>query len=227
MVGSVVPTGPGHIQAGDGNRWGPASSLLGAQNEIHDLGQFQQGQFIIRLVGRHTEPLLKKIWVAEPALMGSTYTSAHQQAPSTMACLYGQGAQCCWGKVTNTCGCLSIVHVTINSDNSGTCKLTGLVPDWQTKASILASAKGPCSKTASHSKPMTNEASNANLFDFGGLDDDDTDVMQPSLAGSTLQCPTYSCRNSVIPVEFQRNPEESAGIPQESNGITLDSSELM
>ena len=35
--------------------------------------------------------------------MGSTYPSAHQQAPSTMACLYGQGAQCCWGKVTNTC----------------------------------------------------------------------------------------------------------------------------
>ncbi|EDR01230.1 uncharacterized protein LACBIDRAFT_333471 [Laccaria bicolor S238N-H82] len=70
----------------------------------HNPRQFQQGQFIIRLVGRHTEPLLKKIWVAEPALMGSTYTSAHQQAPSTMACLYGQGAQCCWGKVTNTCG---------------------------------------------------------------------------------------------------------------------------
>ncbi|EDQ99865.1 uncharacterized protein LACBIDRAFT_334735 [Laccaria bicolor S238N-H82] len=69
----------------------------------HNPRQFQQGQFIIRLVGRHTEPLLKKIWVAEPALMGSTYTSAHQQAPSTMACLYGQGAQCCWGKVTNTC----------------------------------------------------------------------------------------------------------------------------
>ncbi|EDQ99184.1 uncharacterized protein LACBIDRAFT_335260 [Laccaria bicolor S238N-H82] len=62
----------------------------------HNPRQFQQGQFIIRLVGRHTEPVLKKIWVAEPALMGSTYTSAHQQAPSTMACLYGQGAQCCW-----------------------------------------------------------------------------------------------------------------------------------
>ena len=35
--------------------------------------------------------------------MGSTYPSAHQQAPSTMACLYGRGAQCCWGKFTNTC----------------------------------------------------------------------------------------------------------------------------
>ena len=35
--------------------------------------------------------------------MGSTYPSAHQQAPSTMACLYSRGAQCWWGKVTNTC----------------------------------------------------------------------------------------------------------------------------
>ncbi|EDR00603.1 uncharacterized protein LACBIDRAFT_334078 [Laccaria bicolor S238N-H82] len=42
MVGSVVPTGPGHIQAGDGNRWGLASSLLGAHNDIHDLGTTPQ-----------------------------------------------------------------------------------------------------------------------------------------------------------------------------------------
>jgi hypothetical protein len=42
--------------------------------------------------------------LAGPPLMGSTDPSAHQQAPSTMARLYGRGAQCCWGKVTNTCG---------------------------------------------------------------------------------------------------------------------------
>ena len=48
-------------------------------------------------------PVLKKIWVAGPPLMGSTYPLAHQQAPSTMACLYSRGAQCWWGKVTNTC----------------------------------------------------------------------------------------------------------------------------
>ena len=33
---------------------------------------------------------------------------------------------------------------------------------------------------------------------------------------STLQCPTYSCRNLVIPVEFWWNPQESTGIPVES-----------
>lgn len=71
--------------------------------------------------------------------------------------------------------------MTINSD-TGTRKLAGLVPDWQTKPSVLASAKGPRSKTASHSKPTTNEVSNATSFDFGGLDDDDADAMQPSLA---------------------------------------------
>ena len=54
-------------------------------------------------LGKPTVPVLKKIWVAGPPLMGSIYPLAHQQASSTMACLYGQGAQCCWGKVTNTC----------------------------------------------------------------------------------------------------------------------------
>ena len=34
-------------------------------------------------------------------------------------------------------------------------------------------------------------------------------------ASSTLQCPTYSCRNPVIPVEFWWNPQESTGIPLE------------
>ena len=54
-------------------------------------------------LGQPTVPVLEKIGVASPPLIGSTYPLAHQQAPSTMASLYGWGAQCCWGKVTNTC----------------------------------------------------------------------------------------------------------------------------
>ncbi|KIJ95210.1 hypothetical protein K443DRAFT_109173, partial [Laccaria amethystina LaAM-08-1] len=55
------------------------------------------------LLGRLKRPL-KIILLAGPSLMGSTYPSAHQQAPSTMASFYGWGAQYYWGKVTNTCG---------------------------------------------------------------------------------------------------------------------------
>ncbi|KIJ90518.1 hypothetical protein K443DRAFT_116473, partial [Laccaria amethystina LaAM-08-1] len=55
------------------------------------------------LLGRLRTPLLIEMLLAGPPLMGSTDPSAHQQAPSTMARLYGRGAQCCWGKVTNTC----------------------------------------------------------------------------------------------------------------------------
>ena len=40
---------------------------------------------------------------------------------------------------------------------------------------------------------------------------------------STLQCPTYSCRNPVIPVEFQWNPQE---FRWNSTGIRLKSSRL-
>ena len=54
-----------------------------------------------------TVPVLEEIGVASPPLIGLTYPSAHQQAPSTIASLYGWGAQCCWGKVTNTCDFLS------------------------------------------------------------------------------------------------------------------------
>ena len=36
---------------------------------------------------------------------------------------------------------------------------------------------------------------------------------------STLQCPTYSCKNQVIPVEFQWNPQE---FQQNSAGIRLE-----
>ena len=42
---------------------------------------------------------------------------------------------------------------------------------------------------------------------------------------STLQCPTYSCRNQVIPVEFWWNPHESShssGIHRNSTGIPLE-----
>ncbi|EDR12027.1 uncharacterized protein LACBIDRAFT_314143 [Laccaria bicolor S238N-H82] len=66
--------------------------------------------------------------------------------------------------------------------SEGTRKLAGLVPGWQTKPSVLASAKGPRLKTASHSKPTTKEDSDVNAFDFGGLGDDDADAVQPSLA---------------------------------------------
>ncbi|KIJ89483.1 hypothetical protein K443DRAFT_72479, partial [Laccaria amethystina LaAM-08-1] len=55
------------------------------------------------LLGRLRTPLLIEMLLAGPPLMVSTDPSAHQQAPSTMARLYGRGAQCCWGKVTNTC----------------------------------------------------------------------------------------------------------------------------
>ena len=53
-------------------------------------------------LGWPTVPVLEQIGVADPPLIGSTYPLDHQQAPSTMASLYGRGTQCCWGKVTNT-----------------------------------------------------------------------------------------------------------------------------
>ena len=52
---------------------------------------------------QYRERIGSPIPVTGPPLMGSTYPSAHLQVPSTMACLYGRGAQCWWGKVTNTC----------------------------------------------------------------------------------------------------------------------------
>ena len=46
-----------------------------------------------------------------------------------------------------------------------------------------------------------------------------------NIPGSTLQCPTYSCRNPVIPQEFQWNPlipVEFQWNSQESTGIPLE-----
>ena len=54
---------------------------------------------------------LKKIEVAGPPFMGSTYLSAHQQAPPTKACLYGWGTQCWWVIPTNCPGHKPCNHV--------------------------------------------------------------------------------------------------------------------
>ena len=63
-------------------------------------------------LGQPTVPVLEKIGVASPPLIGSTYPSAYQQAPSTMASLYGQGAQCWWVIPTNCpVKCMSLLFL--------------------------------------------------------------------------------------------------------------------
>ena len=70
-------------------------------------------------LGQPTVPVLKKIGVAGPPLMGSTYPSAHQQAPSTMACLYGQGLSVVGARspilvdTIPSCGCNDQVKETV------------------------------------------------------------------------------------------------------------------
>ena len=64
-------------------------------------------------LGWPTVPVLEKIGVAGPPLIGSTYPSAYQQAPSTMASLYGRGAQFWWVIPTNCPDCFNGMRLSL------------------------------------------------------------------------------------------------------------------
>ena len=84
-----------------------AHNCAGDQCQSPSAGRSLKNTYIIlvliywELLGRPTVPVLEKIGVAGPPLIGSTYPSAYRQAPSTMASLYGRGAQCWWVMPTN------------------------------------------------------------------------------------------------------------------------------
>ena len=73
-------------------------------------------------LGRPTVPVLEKTGVASPPLIGSTYPSAYQQAPSTMASLYGRGAQC-WWVIPTHCPGQSICSMTGENPARSSCKI--------------------------------------------------------------------------------------------------------